>query len=185
MSALTIGGITLSPAFNSTKTEYTATTTELESTITAETDDPSAVIDIKFGDATIENGSAIEWASGENIVTITVTDGESVTTYTVTVTVPAVATTLSALTVGSLTLVPEFASETSTYTATTTNSTNTITATATDERASISVKVNDVEIDNGTAATWEAGENTVKIDVGDPIFGSSSRSYYVTVTKTG
>lgn len=142
------------------------------------------MINIEFGDATIENGSAIEWASGGNIVTITVTDGESVTAYTVTVTVPVVATTLSALTIGSLTLDPTFDGSTSSYTATTTNATNTITATATDERASISVKVNNVEINNGTAATWESGENIVQINVGDPIFSSSSNSYYVTVTKT-
>ena len=41
---------------------------------------------IKLGDAVIENESSPSWATGENIITITVTLGEASKTYTVTVT---------------------------------------------------------------------------------------------------
>ena len=69
----------LSPKFNSEVTEYTATCNEIESVITAETDDPSAVITIKVNNEAVENETAIEWASGENNVEITVTDNGDVT----------------------------------------------------------------------------------------------------------
>lgn len=90
--------------------------------------------------------------------------------------------TLSDLRIGSLTLSPAFAAATTTYTASTTNATNTINALPSDASASIKVTVNDVEIDNGTAASWNTGSNTVKVDVtaGD---GKATKSYTVTVTK--
>lgn len=178
---MTIGELILSPKFNSEVTEYTATCNEIESVITAETDDPSAVIIIKVNNEAVENETAIEWASGENNVEITVTDNGDVTVYTVTVTVTPIATTLSDLTIGTLELTPAFDASESTYTTDTTNATNTITATATDKRAVIEISVNDTPHENGTAATWNEGENTVKIDIGS---GTSSNSYYVTVTKS-
>lgn len=72
--------------------EYAVSTTDATNKITATTDDPSAVIEIVLTNSeetegvVVENGTAATWASGENIVTITVTDGESETVYTVTVT---------------------------------------------------------------------------------------------------
>jgi len=92
LSALTIGDLTLSPTFNSETLEYTATTTNATNKVTATTDDPSAVIEIVLTNSvetegvTVPNGTAATWASGENVVTITVTDGASETVYKVTVT---------------------------------------------------------------------------------------------------
>lgn len=83
---MTIGALTLSPAFDGETLEYTAATTNATNTITATTDDPSAVIEINVDGTTVANGAAATWASGENVVTITVTDDESITEYTVTVT---------------------------------------------------------------------------------------------------
>lgn len=91
--------------------------------------------------------------------------------------------TLSALTIGSLALTPAFASATVSYTAATTNATNTITAVPSDASASMKVTVNDVEIDNGTAATWQSGSNTVKVEVTAPD-GTTTKTYTVTVTKS-
>lgn len=88
---------------------------------------------------------------------------------------------LSALTIGSLTLSPTFDGDTTTYTASTSNATNTITATAADSNATISITNGDTPVTNGTAATWEAGENTVTITVTN---GTASKTYTVTVTKT-
>ena len=62
------------------------------------------------------------------------------------------------------------------------NATNTITAVPADASAQISVKVGDKEIDNGSAATWETGANTVNITVTAPD-GKTAKTYTVTVTK--
>ena len=91
--------------------------------------------------------------------------------------------TLSDLKIGSLSLSPTFAKETTTYTAATTNATNTITAVPSDAGAEISVQVNDAEADNGSAATWKEGANTVKVTV-TAADGTTTKAYTVTVTKS-
>jgi len=89
---LTIGALTLTPAFDPEVLSYTAATTNATNKITATTDDPSAVIVITLENSeteepvVIENGKSATWGSGENIVTITVTNGASVTEYVVIVT---------------------------------------------------------------------------------------------------
>ena len=90
---------------------------------------------------------------------------------------------LSDLKIGSLTLDPAFTSETTTYTTTTSNATNTITATPADAKAAIEVKVGEAEVDNGSAATWQEGSNTVTIKV-TAADGKTTKSYTVTVTKS-
>ena len=89
---------------------------------------------------------------------------------------------LSDLKIGSLTLDPKFAEDTTTYTATTTNATNTITAVPADASAAIEVKVGDTVIDNGSAATWASGANTVDVKV-TAADGTTIKTYTVTVTK--
>lgn len=90
---------------------------------------------------------------------------------------------LSDLTIGSLSLSPAFAAAVTTYTASTTNATNTITAFPADAAAEIHVLVNSTEIDNGTAATWNTGSNTVNVKVTAPD-GKAEKTYTVTVTKS-
>lgn len=89
-------------------------------------------------------------------------------------------TNLSALALGSLTLTPAFAADTTEYTATTTNATNTITATAADENASVAITANGSTIQSGGSITWTAGENTVEVVVTN---GSASKTYTIIVTK--
>lgn len=91
--------------------------------------------------------------------------------------------TLSALSIGSLALSPAFASGTVTYTAETTNATNTVTAVPSDAGAEIEVLVNNRKIDNGSAATWQTGSNTVKVNV-TAADGTAKKTYTVTVTKS-
>ena len=88
---------------------------------------------------------------------------------------------MSALSLGSLTLTPEFDADTVSYTAATSNATNTITATAADSAATVAIDVDGTEVASGSAATWAAGENTVTITVTS---GSDSRVYTVIVTKS-
>lgn len=91
---------------------------------------------------------------------------------------------LSDLRIGSLALSPAFDADTLTYTAATSNATNTITAVPANAAAAIQVTVNDAEIDNGTAATWTTGSNTVKVKV-TAENGEATKTYSVTVTKSG
>ena len=88
--------------------------------------------------------------------------------------------TLRSLSIGSLALTPAFSASVTEYTATTTNATNTVSAAANDQSATVDITVNDEPISSGSAATWETGENEVKIVVTN---GSTTKTYTVTVTK--
>lgn len=88
--------------------------------------------------------------------------------------------TLSALTIGSLSLTPAFSAGVTTYTATTENATNTITATATDSEATVAITVNGDSVTSGGTATWETGTNIVSIVVTN---GGVTNAYTVVVTK--
>ena len=90
---------------------------------------------------------------------------------------------LADLRIGSLSLSPVFNSGTDTYTASTSNATNTITAIPDNAAAAVKVEVNGNEIDNGTAAAWNNGENTVKVTV-TAEDGKATKPYTVTVTKS-
>lgn len=88
LSALAIGGLTLTPAFASGTTTYTAETTNATNTITATPADAGASIQVLVDDKEISNGTAATWKSDSNTVTINVTaaDGTTKKAYTVTVT---------------------------------------------------------------------------------------------------
>lgn len=88
---------------------------------------------------------------------------------------------LTALTIGSLTLTPSFSGSTYAYTTSTTNATNTVTATAAAACTAV-IKVNGTVIASGTAATWVEGTNTVEITVSKS--GAKDQVYVVTVTKS-
>lgn len=85
------------------------------------------------------------------------------------------------MTIGNLTLTPEFAAATTEYTAATTNATNTITATPTDNTATVAITVGSTPVESGSAATWAEGENSVTIVVTN---GTESETYTVVVTKS-
>lgn len=91
------------------------------------------------------------------------------------------------MTIGDLTLSPEFGSEILAYTVTTTDNTNKVTATTDDPSAVIEIVLTNSEegedgvaVANGAYATWASGENTLTITVTD---GASVTEYVVTVTK--
>ena len=88
---------------------------------------------------------------------------------------------LSGLTIGALTLTPTFDPDTTEYTATTTNATNTVTATPEDEDATVTILNGESPVDNGTAATWTEGANTLTITVKN---GVAQKVYTVTITKS-
>lgn len=86
LSGLTIGALTLTPAFDGGKTEYTANTTNATNKVTATPVDDTATIKITVNDTEIENETSATWTSGANEVVVEVTKGDRKTTYTVAVT---------------------------------------------------------------------------------------------------
>ena len=180
LSALAIGSLELTPSFDPDVMEYTASTTNASDEISATATDEGATVEILSDDATIADDGTATWGEGENVVTIAVTEGMWTKAYRVTVSAPVPDATLSALTVGALTLSPTFDSDTTEYTATTSNNTNKITATATDENATVEIESDDASIAADGTATWDTGENVVTITVTN---GGQSKVYTVTVTK--
>lgn len=88
---------------------------------------------------------------------------------------------LSALSIGSVSLSPTFDSDVTSYTASTTSATNTVSATKEDSAATLVITVNGNSLTNASSATWETGANTVVITVTK---GTSSKAYTVIVTKS-
>lgn len=86
LSVLKVGTLTLTPAFSSGETGYTASTTNTSDTVTAVAAADQASVVIKNGATTVTNGGAATWASGVNTLTVTVTNGEKSQTYSVKVT---------------------------------------------------------------------------------------------------
>lgn len=86
LSDLTIGSISLSPAFDADVTEYTAATSNATNTITATLNDNTADAVITVNGDSLTNGGSASWETGENTVNITVTKGTSSKKYTVIVT---------------------------------------------------------------------------------------------------
>lgn len=108
---------------------------------------------------------------------------------TVTDAAPSNVATLAFLQIGNLELTPVFATGTDSYTASTTNDTNIIRAIPTDAGASIEIEVADTDgsdkqiVENGTAAKWYDGSNTVTITV-TAEDGTTTDTYTATVTKS-
>ena len=75
---------------------------------------------------------------------------------------------LSSLTIGALSLTPEFDSGVTAYAVSTSN-------------ATIQILNGETEIENGSSATWAVGENTLTVKVTN---GSAEKTYTVTVTKS-
>lgn len=86
LAVLSLGSLTLSPAFSTNVTEYTATTTNATNTITATAADEDATVAITANDTPVVSGQAATWEEGENTVEVVVTNGTASKTYTVTVT---------------------------------------------------------------------------------------------------
>ncbi len=87
---------------------------------------------------------------------------------------------LSALTIGSLVLTPEFDRNELWYTSTTSGTTAVIEATPEDESATVVIKLDGVTISDGNL-TWLEGLNVVTIGV---TVGTETATYTVKVTKT-
>lgn len=84
LTELRLGSLTLTPEFDPGVIEYTASTSNATTAVTATPEDSSAAVTLKLGGAAVT--SPVTWASGENTLTAEVTNGDVSKTYTVTVT---------------------------------------------------------------------------------------------------
>lgn len=77
----------MTPAFDPGVKSYTVQTSNATNKVTVTCDDADAEIVIALNGLTvIENGTAVSWIAGENVLTITVSKNGAQTVYTVTVT---------------------------------------------------------------------------------------------------
>jgi hypothetical protein len=175
LSNLTISPGTLTPAFNRTHTDYTATVANNVSFVTIT---PTAVSE--NATITVNGGSPsanIPLSVGDTRITIVVTaqDGITQATYTIIVTRVSNDATLSTLTISSGTLAPAFASGTLSYTASVANSVTsvTVTPTVTETHATVT------------------GAGNIPLNIGDNIIhivvtaqdGTTQVTYTITVTR--
>lgn len=89
-------------------------------------------------------------------------------------------TTLADLTVGELSMTPEFDPETLAYTATATGASDAVTASPTQSKAKVHLEFGGKVYPNGATLKWATGDNVVSVVVKN---GVSKRNYTVTVNK--
>lgn len=85
LQSLTIGGLSLSPAFAPDTDTYTADTSNAQDAISA-VPTMGSTVTVKVGKSKVQNGAQATWEAGENVVSITVNNGDTSKVYTVTVT---------------------------------------------------------------------------------------------------
>ena len=191
LSALSLSGVTLSPAFASGTTAYSASVanSETETTVAA-TAAAGAAYEVKLNDVVDQDGVVGLAVGSGNVITVVVTaeDGETTQTYTVTVTrAGSSEARLRALSLSGVTLTPAFASGTKAYTASVANSVTETTVTTSASNANASVQVTPEDADDQTLGDQVAlavGETTISVEV-TAQDGVMTRTYTVTVTRAG
>lgn len=187
LSALSIGNKTLTPAFDPEILAYTLSTEDASDILTLDVFPDDSIVTVTLGETVLEDyAEGITWADGENTLTIALEKGDLSTEYVVTVTatlpLPLPAPTLSALTIGSLTLSPSFDSGVVAYTAATTDTSNILTFTTVPNDAPVVVKLGDEPITTySEGIIWTGGENILTITVGE---APAAVTYTVTVTAS-
>lgn len=90
LAELKLGSLTLTPTFSAATAAYAATTTNASNTLTVAATDERATLEVKLGTTAVTAGQdgkyTLDWAAGENTVTVKVTCGSLSKTYTITVT---------------------------------------------------------------------------------------------------
>lgn len=84
LTGITIGSLTLDPAFDADVITYTASTTNASDTVSA-TAAEGVTVTIEANGTAIDSGDEVTWTPGDNTVTITASNGVDTKTYTVTV----------------------------------------------------------------------------------------------------
>ena len=86
LSALTVGSLSLSPSFNKSTYEYTASASVASVAVNGTATSSDSVVTVEAGGKVYDNGSSVKLNMGENVIKINVANKTYVDTYTVTVT---------------------------------------------------------------------------------------------------
>ena len=86
LSALSVGSLSLSPSFNKSTYEYTASGSVASVVVNGTATASDSVVTVEAGGKVYDNGSSVKLAMGENVIKVNVSNKTYVDTYTVTVT---------------------------------------------------------------------------------------------------
>jgi hypothetical protein len=187
LSALSLSGITLSPAFASATLGYTASVVASvdDTTVTATAAEGATAV-ITVGDQTVESGATADLvADGETTITVTVTAGDATNVYTVKVTRgPAAAdATLNQLALEGLTL--DFSKNTFSYSLTVPAKigTTTVTATPGQSDAVVVFKVGGSVVSGATPTVSLAfGPTVINVEI-TSTDTKTTETYTITLTR--
>ncbi|MGW9321820.1 cadherin-like beta sandwich domain-containing protein, partial [Paenibacillus chitinolyticus] len=189
LSNLTLSAGTLSPAFASGTTGYTADVSNGTASINVTPTVADGTATVKVNGSTVASGSPspVSLNVGANPITVEVTaqDGTTKKTYTVSVTRAASTNAnLSGLTLSAATLNPTFASGTTSYTAGVANNVTSVDVTPTLADGTATLKVNGSTVTSGNASpvSLNVGANTITVLV-TAQDGTTQKTYTVTVTR--
>jgi hypothetical protein len=191
LSNLVLSTGTLSPAFSSTTTSYTASVANSVTSITVTPTEQDTTATTTVNGTAVNSGTAsgpISLAVGANTITTVVTaqDGITKKTYTVVVTRAGSSNAdLSNLVLSAGTLSPAFASATLSYTASVANTVASITVTPTEADTTATTTVNGTAVNSGTASgpiALAVGANTITTVV-TAQDGTTTKTYTVVVTR--
>ena len=190
LSALSLSGATLEPAFAADTAAYTASVgNAVAQTKVTATPASGANFTIIPADADgVAAGHQVSLSVGETKVSVTVTaeDETTTSTYTVTVTrAKSADATLSALSLSVATLSPAFAAGETVYTASVRNGVTqtTVTAAPTDTNASVVITPTDADTGtDGHQVALPVGDTTISVKV-TAEDGETTQTYTVTVTR--
>ena len=195
LGALSLSGVTLSPAFASGTTAYTASVANsvTETTVTA-TAFAGAAFEVKLNGVVDQDGIVGLVVGSGNVVAVVVTaqDGESSQTYTVTVTrAGSSEASLSGLSLMGdggevVALSPAFASGTTAYTAVVANDVSAVTVAATIASAgsAYEIRINGIVDQDGVVPLTVGAGNVITVIV-TAQDGETTQTYTVTVTRAG
>jgi len=191
LASLAISSGTLSPAFSSDTTSYTASVGNSVTSISVTPTTTDATATVKINGVVVKSGTAsnINLKVGDNTITTIVTaqDGKTTDAYTIVVNrAPSSVASLSNLSLSSGSLIPVFSTATLKYVAGVSNSTTSITITPTVTDPTATVMIDGKVVPNGSASgalPLAIGDNTFTIVV-IAEDGIAKETYIVVVTRT-
>ena len=190
--SLTTSSGTLSPAFESATTSYTASVANTVNsiTVTAVRSDPNGETIINNNNGTINQPTTVNLNVGINIITVVVYGRDPSFTQTYTITViraPSANDNLSTLGQSTGPLIPAFSGGTTSYASSVSNATASMTLKPVSSDANATIKVNGTVVASGTVTAPIAlavGPNTITTVV-TAQNGTTVKTYTLTVTRIG
>ncbi|MCX6874714.1 MAG: cadherin-like beta sandwich domain-containing protein [Verrucomicrobia bacterium] len=186
LADLSLGSGTLSPAFSSSTSAYTAVVATAVIIVKPTTAHPGATV--KVNGVTVTSGSfssAIPLSLGSNVLSTVVTAQDGITTDTYTVTVTRLNGDLASLTTSAGTLSPSFSSAAAGYTVSVSYATTSVTIKPTVDDTQATVKVNGILVNSGSdseAIPLAVGLNVISVVV-TAQDGFTTNTYTVTVIR--